>query len=88
MAVDWTNPCERVTALREAYFRIVSGDHERVIRYKGPQGERETQYTAANLAVLKQELDRAIAECEALTDPNAAPRRFVIRGGAMRRRCF
>lgn len=88
MAVDWLDPCARATALREAYFRLVSGDAEKVIRYRGPNGEREVQMTQADLQALKMELDRAEAECKAVTDPSVNTRRFAIRGGAMRKRYF
>jgi hypothetical protein len=87
MAVDWLDPCARAAALREAYFRLISGDAEKVIRYKGPQGEREVQLTAADLKSLQQELAKAETECKGLTDPTSSSRRYAIRGGAMRRFC-
>lgn len=87
MAVDWLDPCARAAALREAYFRLVSGDAEKVIRYKGPQGEREVQLTTADLKSLQQELAKAETECKGLTDPTSSSRRYAIRGGAMRRFC-
>ena len=87
MAVDWLDPCARAAALREAYFRLISGDAEKAIRYKGPQGEREVQLTTADLKSLQQELAKAETECKGLTDPTSSSRRYAIRGGAMRRFC-
>jgi hypothetical protein len=92
MAVMPTDPnsptynCDMAAWLREQYYRLMSGGGEKVIRYKGPKGEREVQFTQANLAELKAELQKFEGLCAASTDPNAPPRRFAIRGGSSLRR--
>lgn len=87
MAVDWLDPCARAAALREAYFRLISGEAESQVRYKGPQGERDVTFSRAELTSLRQELAKAETECKGLTDPTSSSRRYAIRGGAMRRFC-
>ena len=79
MAVDWTDPCARATALREAYFALVSGDRESLIRTRTGEGEREVRFQAANLDTLKRELTAAEAECKAVAD--GKPRRFAFTAG-------
>lgn len=90
MAVMPTDPnsptynCDMATWLREVYYNLLSGAGEKMIRYKGPKGEREVQFSQANLAELKAELQKFEGLCAAGTDPNAPPRRYAIRGGARR----
>jgi hypothetical protein len=86
MAVDWTNPCARATALRGAYFALISGQNESLIRTATPEGDQEVRFMAGDVAKLKSELDAAEAECAAsqgLPTP-ARARRFAIRGGSRR----
>lgn len=82
--VDWTDACARAAALRTAYFALISGGGESLIRYRGPEGEREVRYQAANISILKTELQSAEAECAALTGTVSPNRRFAIRAGARR----
>lgn len=82
MAVDWTDPCARASALREAYFGLISGQVESLIRYRGPEGEREVRFPAARLEILKQELREAEDQCR--LEQGGSPRRFAIRAGARR----
>lgn len=87
-AIDWSNPCARYAALRDAYFQHLSGGAETLIRYRGPEGEREVRYGAQNLVVLQAEMNAAQAECAALNGTPNPGRRSAIRLGAQRRRCF
>lgn len=86
MAVDWTDPCARANALRCAYFQLISGQSESLIRHSTTEGDQEVRYARADVEKLKAELDAAEAEC-ALANGSAIParsRRFAIRGGARR----
>lgn len=83
--VDWTDPCARYAALRTAYFAALSGGSETLIRYKGPEGEREVRYHSQDLELLKSEMAIAQAECAALTGSVNPGRRFAIRLGSQRR---
>jgi hypothetical protein len=82
MAVDWTNACERWAALREAYYSLLQGGNETMIRRKGPTGEEEVRFRAADLATLAAEMRAAESQCLGNDNPN---RRSAIRGGAQRR---
>lgn len=79
-----TNPCVVAGELRQAYHLIVSGGQEKVVRYRGPNGEREVQYSATNLAALQAYIDKMDGECAALTGINPN-RRFAIRAGSLNR---
>lgn len=88
MPTDPTSPtyaCDMAAFLREAYFNLVAGGAEKVIRYKGPNGEREVQYSQANLTSLQAELQKWENACANATNPNdMKPARFAIRGGSVR----
>jgi hypothetical protein len=84
MAVDFSDPCARYAALRDAYYNLISGGAETLIRYKGPEGEREVRFQAANINFLRSEMQSAQAECLALTSGVNPNRRFAIRGGSRR----
>jgi hypothetical protein len=85
MAINWDDPCVRAAELRKAYYALVSGQGESLIRYRGPEGEQEVRYQSADLAKLQVEMRSAEAEC---AETNGTPnrlRRFAIRAGS--RRC-
>ncbi len=86
MAVDWLDPCARATALRNAYYALISGDREAVIRNRGPEGERETRYAAADVTRLAAELAAAEEACMRANGQTPTPKRSAISLGA--RRCF
>jgi hypothetical protein len=86
MAIDWTDPCQRAAALRAAYYQLLSGSMETLIRNKGPDGERESRYAQADITKLKAELDAAEEACLRASGQTPAPRRHAITLGA-RRRC-
>lgn len=83
--VDWSDPCARYIALRDAYYQLVQGGVETLIRYKGPESEEEVRYSAGKLDLLLSEMRSAQAECSASTGTPNPNRRFAIRGGAQRR---
>jgi hypothetical protein len=78
-----TYACDMAAWLRESYMNLLSGGAEKVIRYRGPNGEREVQYTQANLAALQSELQKWETLCYNSTNP-PKPARFAIRAGSMR----
>lgn len=83
-AVDWDSPCARYAALRDAYYTIVQGGGETMIRIQGPEGEQEVRYHAVDLDTLRNEMNSAQAECSATTSGTNPRRRFAIRGGSQR----
>jgi hypothetical protein len=62
-AVNWLNPCARADALRDAYFRLISGTAEASIRYMSNGQEREVRYAVADKDQLANELREAEREC-------------------------
>jgi hypothetical protein len=83
--VDFTDPCQRADALRTAYYTLISGANESLIRFKGPNGEQEVRFSPANIDALKAEFQAAEAACAVANgqpDPN---RRYAIRAGARRK---
>jgi hypothetical protein len=82
--VQWDDPCARYAALRDAYYQIVSGGGETLIRQKGPDGEQEVRYHAADLETLRTEMNSAQAECAAPSAGTNPRRRFAIRAGSQR----
>lgn len=89
MAVDWTDPCARANALRGAYYGLISGANESLIRHSTSEGDQEVRFTRADADKLKAELAAAEAECANSTGaviPRRA-QRFAIRGGYRRGGC-
>ena len=84
-AIDWTDPCARALALRNAYYALISGEGEQLIRTRGPEAEREVRFAKTNIELLKSELAAAEKECAEKNGTPPTRRRFAIRGGAMRR---
>jgi hypothetical protein len=82
--VDWSDPCARYAALRDAYFELVRGNGETLIRQKAPEGEQEVRYHPADLNTLRAEMSVAQAECAALNGSTNPRRRFAIRAGSQR----
>lgn len=86
MAVDWTDPCARANALRGAYYALISGASESLIRTSTTEGDQEVRFARADVDRLKAELDAAEVECAKSTGA-VVPRRaarYAIRGGARR----
>jgi hypothetical protein len=85
MAVDWSDPCARATALRNAYYQLVSGGQEQIIETRTLDAQERVQFTAADRGVLLSELRAAEAECAATTGAANPSRRFAITAGGIRR---
>lgn len=84
MATDFSDPCQRAAALRDAYFNLISGANESLIRIKGPNGEQEVRFGPGKLELLKSEWEAAENAC-AVQNGTANPhRRYAIRAGARR----
>lgn len=87
-AVDYNDPCARLAALQAAYYSLISGQSESLIRYKGPEGEREVRFSAGHIEALNSEIKLASAQCAAASGTPDASRRYSIRGGARSRPRF
>jgi hypothetical protein len=83
--VDWTDPCARAAALRDAYFNIVKGGSVSLIRTRAAGGEREVRFQKGEQALLRTELWAAEDECRASLGQPKLQRRFSITAGSRRR---
>jgi hypothetical protein len=85
MAVDFSDPCQRFAALRDAYYNLISGANESLIRYKGPNGEQEVRFGPASRRAEDRNGKRGkrLRVANGAANPN---RRYAIRAGARRRR--
>jgi len=81
---DWTNPCQRAAALRDAYYRVLSGQHEIEIEVRAGEGGQVVKFGKADLARLKAEWQAAEDECQRANGVMPAPRRFAIGLGGSR----
>ena len=79
------DPCAAAVELRTVYYSLLTSGGEKMIRYKGPTGEEEVQFSSVNLEELKQEMLRLDGLCAAATGTENPNRRFAIRAGAMRK---
>lgn len=84
MAVDFSDPCQRADALRTAYYKLISGDNESLIRIKGPNGEQEVRFGAGKIELLKAELQASEAACAVANGSVNPNRRYAIRAGVRR----
>lgn len=82
--VDWSDACARAKALTDAYYGIVAGGSETLIRHRTEQGEREVRFGAHNLDVLRSEMRAAEDACRATQGLPPINRRFAITAGARR----
>ena len=77
--VDWTDPCARAAALRDAYYRMVSGQQETEIRTRTLDAEEMVRFGPGNLDALRNDLSAAETECLAkLAGQAVSPKRFAI----------
>ncbi|ACI92710.1 hypothetical protein OCAR_5579 [Afipia carboxidovorans OM5] len=83
--VDWTNPCERAAALREAYFARLNGRAVTLIKESAGGGEREVRYATMDISILRAEMQTAEDECRKSQGLPPQPRRFAITAGSRRR---
>jgi hypothetical protein len=84
MAVDFSDPCQRAAALRDAYFALISGAQESLIRYRGPNGEQEVRFGPGKVDLLKSEWQAAENACNVANGTANPNRRYAIRAGARR----
>lgn len=78
LSFDWDDPVARLTALREVYFNIISGQQEQRILFRnGDNHQQEMVFHDANVS----KLEGLIAQAEI----DAGKRkRFAITAGARR----
>ena len=84
MAVDFSDPCQRAAALRDAYFNLIAGANESLIRFRGPNGEQEVRFGPGKVELLKSEWEAAENACAVANGTANAHRRYAIRAGARR----
>lgn len=82
--VDWTDPCARAAALRNAYFSLVSGGSESTIRQRGPDTEQEVRFHKSDLSTLRTEMQAAEDACLVAQGMKPVVRRFAITAGSRR----
>lgn len=82
--VDWTNPCARAAALRNAYYRVISGDQEAEIETRTGEAQERVKFSRVDAERLKAEWQAAEDECQRANGVTPAPRRSAIRLGAAR----
>lgn len=61
---NWDDPCARWLALRNAFFEITAGNNASAISYTSNGVARSVSYSVHDLSNLKQEVDKAEAECK------------------------
>ena len=85
MAIDWTDPCARAEALRNAYYALLSGSRAQSISYSDGNQARSISYsnTTVDLNRLKAELVEAEKECAG--EATGTGMRYAITGGALNR---
>lgn len=81
--INWRDPCARAQALREARWRLVSGQGAQSVEYASNETHRRVIYQPADLARLEQEIANAEAECATATG-GATPsrRRYALTAGS------
>ena len=87
MAVDWSDPCERAKALEKAYYELTSGQTLAEVEYRSNNTTRRRVFSRVDITRLEAEFRTAQAECQAKTNPTAAPLRRGLRAGFVRR-CY
>lgn len=85
---DFSDPCQRFAALRDAYYLLISGAQESLVRYKGPNGEQEVRFGPGNVDALKSEMNSAEGACAVVNGTTNPNRRYAIRAGARRPRAY
>lgn len=84
--VDWSDPCARAKALKDAYFDRLAGGSSQRVRFRHGDNEQEVQTSVlqGNLSILRREMQDAEDECRKLQGLPPVNRRFAIRGGSRR----
>ena len=83
MAVDWTDPCAKAAALRNAYFDLIRGAAESLIRASTTEGDQEVRFARTDVDKLKAEMIAAEEACVRANGGTPTPRRSAIRIGAI-----
>ena len=83
--VDWTDPCAKAIALREAYYRLIAGDQEAEIENRSGEGQQRVKFHRVDIETLKSEMIAAEEACQRANGITPAPRRSAIRAGGVRR---
>lgn len=83
---NWANPCERAAALRDAYYRLLSGEGETEIETRSADGAQVVKFARTNLEALRAEWLRAEDQCQQMNGQTPASRRSAISLGARRHR--
>ena len=86
--VDWTDPCQRAQALTTAYYQLLSGQQEVLVRTRSGESEDEVRFAATNLDRLKTEMLAAEDACLAKQGLPRPRRRFAIQAGSRHRGCL
>jgi hypothetical protein len=83
---DWSDPCARAVALRDAYFERLQGGTQSRVRFRAGDNEQELQsgHSAQSLTDLRREMHQAEDECRASQGLAPRPRRFAITAGSRR----
>jgi hypothetical protein len=84
-AVDWTDPCARAAALRNAYYALLGGQQEIEIRTRTLDAEETVRFAPTDLGKLEAELRGAEGECALATGSVNLHRRFAITAGSRRK---
>jgi hypothetical protein len=84
--VDWTalTPCQLAAALKQAYYDLLTGQKEEVVRARGPNAEDEVKFTKANINDLWAQYVAAQAECDG-AGVDSPTRRRAFRLGSRQR---
>lgn len=85
--VNWSDPCARAEALRNAYYEALAGGTSRRVRFRAGDNEQEVQQSISGgtLADLRKAMWEAEDECRASQGLEPLRRRVVIRAGSRRR---
>ncbi len=75
MAVDWSDPCAALAALRPAYYEVLSGKGVASVQFM----DRTVTYSRADLKSLLSEIRRLEGLCP--STPGGQRRRFAITAG-------
>ena len=70
---DWTDPCQRADALREAFYALLAGEKAVSTSYMANGVSREVRFGQSDLATLERELRLAEQLC---AGGGTAPRRI------------
>lgn len=84
--VDWSNPCARAKALKDAYYDRLAGGTAQRVRFRNGDNEQEVQTSVlqGNLSLLRRAMQEAEDECRVAQGLTPLNRRFAIRGGSRR----